>query len=94
MRIALQINHDGIVLDKIYAGVTAESIVREMKADIAHQVGPPGSIIINMMDEKQFISEAVGIINTKKSIAIAIPKNCSQFLKIAIELGHAKQLED
>ncbi len=94
MRIALQINHDGIVLDKVYAGVTPESIVRDMKTDIAHQVGPPGSIIINMMDEKQFISEAVAIINSKKSATIAIPKDCSQFLKIAIDLGHATELEE
>ncbi len=94
MRVHINIQKEGLTIDRSFTADDAEGIVQQLQDDIAVQIGPPLSMLIRSLPATVFVKEIVAQINLGKRTGFPLPNSCDDFLDLVVEQGYAAYIPD
>ena len=89
MKVRVNINQQGVEINEVFSGNTAEDIVHAMKSRVARELNFALRMVINGMSELSFAQEVVRRYNENARKNVPIPNSCEQFLQSAQSEGFA-----
>ena len=89
MKVHVNVSLEGMSVNEMFEGITADEIVGKMKARVARELSFPMKMALNAMGNLMFAQEVVRRYNTFKKLALPLPASTQEFLTLAQEQGLA-----
>ena len=92
MKVHVNINQQGINVDEVVEGATADEVVGKMKARVARELNFAMRLALNAMSNLMFAQEVVKRYNDNQRQNLPIPNSCDEFLTLAQQQGFATMM--
>lgn len=89
MKVHVNVTMEGVSVNEMFEGATAEEIVGKMKARVARELNFAMKMVVNSMSNLMFAQEVVRRYNDFKRLTLPLPNSCEEFLSLAQQQGLA-----
>lgn len=89
MRVNVNVSLEGMSVNEVFNGASADDIVGKMKSRVASELSFPMKLAVNGMGNLMFVQEVVRRYNTVKKLNLPLPTSCQEFLTLAQQQGLA-----
>jgi hypothetical protein len=89
MKAHVNVTLEGIVVNEMFEGTSADEVVGKMKARVARELPFAMKMVVNSMSNLMFTQEVVRRYNDFKKLTLPLPNSCEAFLTLAQEQGLA-----
>jgi hypothetical protein len=90
MKVHVNVSLEGMSVNEMFEGGTADEVVTKMKARVARELSFPLKLAVNAMSSLGFAQEVVRRYNAFKKLDLPLPRTCEEFLELAREQGLAE----
>ena len=89
MKVHVNVALEGMSINELFEGATADEIVGKMKARVATELNFVMKMAVNAMSDLTFAQEVVRRYNAFKKLSLPLPATCQEFLTLAVQQGLA-----
>ena len=89
MKVHVNVSLEGMSVNEVFEGSTADEIVGKMKDRVARELNFMMKMAVNAMSNVMFAHEVVRRYNDFKKLNLPLPASCQEFITLAQQQGLA-----